>query len=359
MIFLFITRTNWDEPPRARHQLARSLAKTHNVIFVCLNTTGKPGISITNPEKNITLISPSWWINGKITMRIPIINELYQNWLFKILMSRYRNCHVINFDVTAASLDRYFKNFVYYCGDNFLTTNRSKSRFVSLYWYLTQKMVAQKADFCTGVSKFIQKKLAQYNKKSYLLLTGAIPVPLTDVISAENKNEEKNIVYVGWLTKLNIHWVTELSNNRNYRIFLIGPFIKKHVKYFKGIDNIKITGEKTGDELNPYLIPADVCIAPYINSKDTEEVYTMPNKFWLYLSFGKPIVTLRIRNLTDLPDKFVYQSKDLPEFIANVEKAILDNSQVFSEKRIDFIQNNTWDYRVKELLRLYKANNLT
>ena len=36
----------------------------------------------------------------------------------------------------------------------------------------------------------------------------------------------------------------------------------------------------------------------------TEKVYTMTNKFWLYINFGKPIVTCEIKNLyKEIPEK--------------------------------------------------------
>ena len=80
----------------------------------------------------------------------------------------------------------------------------------------------------------------------------------------------------------------------------------------------------------------------------------MPNKFWLYLSFGKPIVTCQIINLADLPDKFVYQSKNEKEFMANIDKALSEDSAEMFKKRIQFIRQNTWDNRVDELLALNK-----
>ena len=75
--FLFITKTNWDEPPRARHQLAIALAKKNKVVFVAINKIGKPSLEITSVDKNLTIVTPSWHINGKVSYRIPIINEFY------------------------------------------------------------------------------------------------------------------------------------------------------------------------------------------------------------------------------------------------------------------------------------------
>lgn len=356
MKFLLNTRTAWDEPPRARHQLARALSINHEVVFISRNKSGRPSLDISCPETNITVITPSWFIDGRINMRIPVMNELYQRWLFKKLHDRYQTYKIINFDPTATGLFSRFNDVVYFCNDNFLDTKRSKSFLVSLYWTFKQKRVARKAMFCTGVSKYLQNKLLNYNSRSYLLLTGATSINETGNKLIDRNPEEINIVYVGWLVKLNTDWVRALSGNKQYNIYIVGPYDNNQVNEFRGINNILILGEKTGKELSQYLYNADVCIAPYIHDRDTEEIYTMPNKFWLYLSFGKSIVTCRIRNLTNLPDRFVYQSGNVSEFISNIEKAVSEDSPDIFEQRIRFIRQNTWGKRVDELLGLYKKH---
>lgn len=353
MNFLLNTRTDWNEPPRARHQLARGLAKNHHVIFVAINQIGKPSLNIETPEKNITVISPSWWIHGKVNMRLPIINELYQKWLYIELMKNYAEYNVINFDLTAVGLNKYFNNYMYFCIDNFISTKRSKSFLVSHYWTNKQKKVIHNALFCTGVSKYLHNFLLKYNKNSHLLLTGA------SFVNQENSNfkvvgkdEKINVVYVGWLTKLNIEWVIAISKKNNYNIYLIGPGLNNSLDSLNNIKNVIMPGELVGDDLKKIMMEANISIAPYVHDRDTEETYTMPNKFWLYLSFGKPIVTCKINNLADLPEKFVYQSKSSDEFIANIDKAVSDDSHDLFRERIHFIRQNTWDIRVDELLAL-------
>ena len=80
----------------------------------------------------------------------------------------------------------------------------------------------------------------------------------------------------------------------------------------------------------------------------------MPNKFWLYFSYGKPIVTNRIKNLADTPERSVYQSENVSEFISNIDKAVSEDSPNIFEQRMRFIRENTWDNRVDELLEFYK-----
>lgn len=357
MKFLFNTRTDWDEPPRARHQLAKALAKNHQVIFVGINRKGKPSIQIEEVEDNITLITPYWFIHGKIVNRLPYLNEIYQKWLFKRITKQFNDqVHVINFDPSASLIHNYFEDVVYFCNDNFLDIKRSKSIIVTLYHTFTQKRICRKARFCAGVSVYLKEKLEKYNKHSYLILTAATQLQ-TNEIEKATEEETKNIVYIGWLSKLNKQWIINLAKHHDYKVYLVGPYTNKQVEGLTDIENVIITGEKQKDELNTFISKADVCIAPYKPGKDTEEVYTMPNKFWLYMNFGKPIVTCEIKNLYELPDGFVYQADDETDFVNKIEKAINENSKDLILERKEFIDKNSWESRVDQLLELYKHTN--
>ena len=282
---------------------------------------------------------------------------MYQFWLYKNLNKQYKDYKVINFDHTATLICRWFRNVIFYCNDDFVGLERSKSIFVSPYWYLTQNIVASKAQFCIGVSKYLHQKLLRINPNSYLSLTGALSIDTLGAVNTmkkEHKKSIKEIVFVGWLSKLNKRWIIQLSKRKDFKIYLIGPYKKREVKDYLSFNNIILTGPQTGEDLSQYIRRADVCIAPYNQGRDTEEIYTMPNKFWLYFSYGKPIVTNRIKNLADTPERSVYQSENVSEFISNIDKAVSEDSPNIFEKRMRFIEENTWDHRVDELLGFYK-----
>ena len=353
MKFLFNTRTDWDEPPRARHQLAEALANKHEVVFIANSKMGVPSWKNERINTNLKIITPKWFINGKLAYRIPLLNELFQLWLLSNLKKKYENYHVINFDPSASFIHLFFKNVIYFCTDDFLNTKRSKSILISIYISLTQKIVAKHARFCLGVSYYLKDNLLRYNENSYLFLTAA-PDINSDVFTFDDGVKEHfNIVYVGWLFKLNQQWILEIAKNKKYTIYLIGPTNNVNVEGFQSNSNIIITGAKKGDELYRYVERADVCIAPYSPDQDTEEVYTMPNKFWLYLVFGKPIVTCEIKNLyKEIPDKFIYQASSSLDFIKKIETSITENNSILTEKRKQFIQQNTWESRAKQFLIL-------
>jgi antibiotic biosynthesis monooxygenase (ABM) superfamily enzyme len=85
--YIINTMTAWDEPPRARHQVTTALAKKYKVAFVASNKVGLPKISFTYMD-NILLIQPFFPVYLKIRYRIPILNEIYQIWLFNKLKKK-------------------------------------------------------------------------------------------------------------------------------------------------------------------------------------------------------------------------------------------------------------------------------
>ena len=356
MIFIFNTRTFWEEPPRARHQLARSLTKQgYEIFFIAKNKKGKKNITIKKVEKNIFLVQPSWYILAVIIYRVPIINEIYQKWLFSEIKKKIGNYIVVNFDPSAWLLFKYFNNVIYFCNDNFLALKRAKSFIVAQYHFFTQKYVIKKSVFTCGVSKYLYDYLIKYNSNTHLFLTAApdIDFKLAKFNMGNIDKDKCTVVYVGWLTKIDVDLLQGLLEASNdLKIKVIGPGKELLEKIAIKYENIELLGEKKGEELYVALDSADVAIAPYILDDDVKKVYTMPNKFWLYLSFGLPIVTREILNLYELPEKFVYQSKNVKDFVNNVLKACGENSSEITNKRIEFAKKNTWDSRGEKFITL-------
>jgi hypothetical protein len=86
--FLINTLTAWDEPPRARHQVAHALAEMHQVVFVTRNRFGLWGMEVEQVHERFTLITPSYPMDFRLRIRIPVINAMYQRWLYRRLERR-------------------------------------------------------------------------------------------------------------------------------------------------------------------------------------------------------------------------------------------------------------------------------
>jgi len=353
MDYLINTRTPWEEPHRARHQLAYAIAKKSRVFFVAANKKGLPKLEIFEACRNLFVLQPYFIMDHKIRFRFPLMNELFQLWLCnKLKIFIHKKMYLINFDHSNSFIMRFFRNSCYFCNDNFIRQQTGKLRIISLYHsFFCEALVAKNAMFCVSVSNFLRKKLAKYNSNSFLLLLGS-PMVRREFIRDDFEkviSGKVEIVYVGWLSKLNAEWVKKLSKTGKYHIKLIGPFRQKDVEIYAPFKNIQVMGPLTDDSLCLQIGKAHLTIAPYKMSKDVSEVYSMPNKFWLYLAHGKPVITCNIDNLITLPQHFIYRSSDYDDFEHNIEIALKNNCGSLSRDRRSFALKNSWDTRAQEL----------
>ncbi len=60
-----------------------------------------------------------------------------------------------------------------------------------------------------------------------------------------------------------------------------------------------------------------------------------------------------------MPEGFIYQSNNKEEFERNIIKAVKEDSLKQFNKRISFINKNTWNSRVKEILKMVNNLNIT
>ncbi len=117
-LFIVYTRTQFSEPPRARHQFCEALSIYYDVIFIEANKIGSPRITKKFIHKNYLLLSPRFPIDFRIRYRIQIINELYQKWLFRYIQNKWNSnkfdiVYVI-FDHTANIITRFTDKYIYY-----------------------------------------------------------------------------------------------------------------------------------------------------------------------------------------------------------------------------------------------------
>ncbi len=313
--YLINTRTRWEEPPRARHQVAETLAIRNEVYFVAASKIGFPRIEVTNLHNNLYLIQPYWFIDYRLRFRLFIVNELYQTWLFSKISTHFNfaGFRVINFDHTAHLIFNHFRDVIYYCNDEFLKLYLAKSKFVLKYYSACEKKVIRKSRFCVGVTNYIVSKLSKNSNEVFYIPLGA---PKIDVRSqkkskVDNSLDQGYIAFVGFIHDgFNVLWVKKLAAALpSMKILLIGPADAKIRKMFLEFSNIQFEGSMVGEDLFGLVLNAKVCIAPYRQTRNINDIVEMPNKFWLYLACGKPIISCIIPNI-QLNEPFVYQCED-------------------------------------------------
>lgn len=361
--FLINTITDWSEPPRARHQVTLELSKKHKVIFINANKVGFPGLRLKEEKNNLQILTPVFPVNFKIRYRLPIINEIYQIWLFSQLRRKYPNYQIINFDFSASLIHKYYSTFIYYCNDNFTRiSKRLNNYFIYKYHEKCEKKVAQKAAFCVTTSGILKEKLEEFNSRVYEIPLGGpnvkdygIKVP---VLSQKAPGEKITLGLVGFIknTNTSAEVINSLLNTGKVEVNLIGPVDPKLLENIESKENVNLLGVLVEKELYDTLNKVDVAIAPYHFNK--LDYGGTPNKLLIYLSLGKPTVVtyLKAINKERYDKDVVYFVENKNEFVDTVMNAFARNNEQLMHKRIAFAEANSWEKRVETLLSLYKKH---
>lgn len=346
--------TAWDEPPRARHQVSSALAKKYKVAFVAANKVGLPKIEYTNMD-NILLIQPFYPINLKIRYRLPILNELYQLWLFNKLKKKFNDIEVINFDFSAYLIHKFFSNVYFYCNDNFVSISKKiNNYFVYRYHTFCEKKLTRSCKLCIGTSTIIVSWLKKNNLNSHLILLGGPNIEEFNTVplSQPRVSSKINVGLVGFIRNYNLSYqlINNILEQLDCRITFIGPVENDFLKNIKELNRIDIKGVLTGQELMDEVNKFDVAIAPYVEKKLNEGAF--PNKLLIYLALGKPVVVSDLESLKqiEIPPDMIYMVKQADDFPKIIKHAHNSNTSEFILNRINFSKENTWDIRIGQFL---------
>jgi hypothetical protein len=356
---LINTITAWYEPHRARHQLALSLAKNFNIIFIARNELGRKYIEIQEITDRITLIVPHFPIDYRYRYRLPVINEYFQNWLFNQLREMYPGIIVVNFDFTAHRIFNFFRNVIYYCNDEYIGNSKYPNWFVNRYHRICENRVITHSVLNISTSEYLTCKMRKLNPNTYEILLGVTPIDLPQGYTGLNNKDQKKIKLglMGIINKkqISINLINEIIEDSSFELIIIGPVEKSFMKGLILKDRVRFTGILKGQELLNELMKIDVGLALY-NVKRINAGAT-PNKLWQYLSVGKPLVISKIPNIkVEIFPKdsvYLYDGKDPVRQL--ICKAFSQNTPERAMERIHFSRMNTWDNRAHEFVRLIET----
>jgi hypothetical protein len=366
MKFLINTITHWDEPPRARHQVAFALSEFHEVIFVAANRTGKPGLKRIVVNENLLVITPFFPFDNRIRYRLPLVNEFYQNWLFRKLKKEFNGYSVINFDFTATRIFSFFSDVIYYCNDSFSSISRHVNpSFIAKYHEKCESEVAARSRFCIGVSFLIKENLLRFNRRTYEIPLGSPDVEALNITVdlTPKKNKPIHVGFMGFIKTLNLSpaIINLLLAEDDFSLTMIGPVEDNFLELVKdGDKKLKLTGPLNGKELYEEMNRFDVTIAPYSQRlvNDRASGVGTGSKLYHYFALGKPVVISLMEGLKDLnlAEGLMYVAAEEKDFPALVRKAFDENNSSLISKRIEFARENRWTKRMEKLIELYGEN---
>ncbi|WP_434652140.1 glycosyltransferase [Pseudomonas sp. R3-56] len=137
-------------------------------------------------------------------------------------------------------------------------------------------------------------------------------------------------------------------------ILLIGSDIVQAKKYFKACPNVVLEGEVPYASLPYYLYAMDVCLLPFKVMPLT--LATNPVKVYEYLSAGKPVVSVKLPELSQF-GKLVWTVEQPTEFVSAI-RAVLDalpEVGATPRARQSFAQGQTWQHRAASLRKAIES----
>ncbi|RYZ15720.1 MAG: glycosyltransferase, partial [Chitinophagaceae bacterium] len=348
---IYTTVTCWDEPPRARHQVAQELRKDGPVYFVEKNRTGRPRIEVREAEPNVFVITPYYWLDYRVRYRTPLINERYHRWLLGQIRSLGVPFElVVSFDYTAPGIHRFFDNVIFYCADDNVGFGNFNPFFINRYHTNTERAVASRARLCVVTSDYMKEKIGRYNPATHVVPLGA---PLVDFQLSAFKHRE-GLPVLGLVGYLDYNLDYDLIDAllQEFIIHFIGPASPANQERLSRHPNARLLGAKTGPDLYRALQDVDCCIAPYDESKLNKGA--TPNKLWLYLAMGKPAVVTNIPNIRSwqFDEGLVYKCVN-EDFVATCRRACAEDRPERVQERVALARSNSWEARIRTIKDLY------
>ncbi|WP_431080052.1 glycosyltransferase [Pseudomonas thivervalensis] len=131
-------------------------------------------------------------------------------------------------------------------------------------------------------------------------------------------------------------------------ILLIGSDTVQAKKHFKACPNVLLEGEVPYASLPYYLHAMDVCLLPFKVMPLT--LATNPVKVYEYLSAGKPVVSVKLPELSQF-GQLVWTVEKPPEFISAIRNVLntLPEAGAMLQARQSFARGQTWQHRATRL----------
>jgi hypothetical protein len=352
MRFIFFTKTNWNEPPRLRHQIARLLeAPGNDVVF--FQKPMYPWQSLQN----------TYFDNGRILLyrykqlihhRLRIGKLL--NWLNTFYEKKQIMGYLLNLNICSDDVIINF-NYDYYFLREILPNNKIitiiNDDFWShpyINWFDPFKWVLRKTLLASNrvitVSKPLVRQLSKIRSVDLLY-------PWSDIEYMQPKqcDNRKIILFWGFINhKIDFNFVAKLvralyASSSDWKLIFAGPV---EITQNNLLKHEMITYLPQTDLNNLDFSSVFVGIIPYKTGIESIDVISFPNKLLQLLSRGIPIAITGMPDFIDEPFVFRLDSEiNIAIETLNTVKLSFDELQPDIK---NFVTNNSSETRLQQFM---------
>jgi hypothetical protein len=357
---LYIMDLDWKFVKQRPHFIAEGLLGFYNVklvYFYSKQLLFKSSDNQTSNEKNIKML-PAFRLPLYQNSIIYFLNKIYMRIYFMLLIKIFKpDLLWITFPLQFDYIPK--KNnikILYDCLDNIATPIYFSETFRNRLLNLEIKLL-ERSDLIFVPSESLASKLKQRQKcsgKIFVIRNAFDGKMINDFSKDKVRNKIHKIGYVGTVSSWFDFDLLESSLKQidNIEYHIIGPTdnIKSNLN-----PKIKLYGAVEHSKLFEYVKDFDAMIMPF----KLNELVTVvdPVKFYEYINYNKPIISIfydeinRYRPFISFysnNEQFIDTLKELINI--NFEKKYSDND------RIQFLKNNTWNDRVKQIINLIETS---
>ena len=346
----------WGWIKQRPHFLAEELDSKYNV-----------GVYVSKSFRSLDLITNDTKVNISSVFKLPLerfwIIRVINKWVVSFLLQYIYKIHGFKYVwITDLRLYPYIENIltdkqklIYDCMDDVVEFKVLQPQYLELEKIETK--LFKKCDLVIFSSAELKKrKYKKYNisiKKCGLvynaldesLIYAKLFDKFDDIFSIYTKQNYTVLTYIGTVSNWFDFDLIEKSLNdfEDIVYFIIGP-IEHNTKILEH-DRIIYFGSIEHKYIKSIIVKSDILIMPFKVNRLIEAVD--PVKMYEYIAFGNKIISVYYDELKKFSNYInLYKNYDeLSKMIYGLKKKKLNN---------DFIENNTWKSRTKEIIALIK-----
>ncbi len=353
MRFIFLTKTEWSEPPRIRHQLAELLiSEGHSVAFVQKSkflasnewSSDGSGLSLARHghllHHQFKFLSPARWldkvfIKQKIRSLFAatnhddvIVNFNYDYYFLSSIFPKNPIIHIVNDDFPAAATR---------------LNRRSATRL--------QALTAADACHSLCVSYPLADKIRMWTSDCSLFF----PWARHRYSRPKSGQARAEALYWGYINeRLDFDAVTGLLDAGTTINFFGHVSPSPRVSALLGHPNSVYHGISTLENIPEVLSRCCCAVLPLDATNPVVSCITINNRSFELLSFGLPLLYTKLPGLIEAPEHVIYRCETVADFVAAFANARENFNQVQDDIKT-FLEEHYSEARYRQFIRVVEA----
>jgi glycosyltransferase involved in cell wall biosynthesis len=242
------------------------------------------------------------------------------------------------------------KGIIYYCVDEYSSQPNVDAEMISLM----EREILRRADAVFAVSQELVESKQRFNAHTYLSPHG-VDVELFRKAMDEATTVPEDIRHIprpiaGYFGLLeewtDVDLIDYLATSLPGVSFVFIGRVVADVGRLLIHENVHFLGKRRYETLPNYLKAFDACMLLYKSGEFAR--HANPKKLREYLAGGKPVVSVRLREVERFTD-VVYLADSYDDFARLLRKAISEDNKELARRRISAVSSQSWQSRVSDL----------